>query len=174
MIVREDIIAAAEAALAEIGAAGKTGAGDGNGLADEAGGLFLVDVKAAAGDEFEVFIDSDGRVTLEDCASLTKAIESRFDRDADDFSLTVSSAGIGQPLKVPRQYRKLIGRNVEVVLAGGAKFVAVLDAADQESITVTYPEKQKVEGQKKPQTVNVTRTWPLTGVKTTKEHIDFK
>ncbi len=155
------------------------------------GELFLVDV-TVHGDEIEVFIDSDGagadgkqrRVTVDDCVVLTKAIEAHFDRDLpeNDFSLTVSSAGIGQPLKTLRQYRKLTGRQVEVLLAGGAKFTATLDAVEAGvdggteggKITLSYPEKQRAEGQKRPQIVTVTRMFPLAEVKTTKEHIDFK
>jgi ribosome maturation factor RimP len=157
-------------------------------LAD--GNLFVVDVKMSPGDEIEVYIDSDGTgadgrtrgVSVEDCIRLSRAIENRFDRDEDDFSLTVSSAGIGQPLRTMRQYRKLVGRQVEVVLTGGAKFTATLegveagagDGTDGGSITLSYPEKQKIEGQKRPQTVTVTKTFPLSDVKTTKEYIDFK
>ena len=37
-----------------------------------------------------------------------------------------------------------------------------------------YPEKQKIEGQKRPQTVTVTKTIPLSEIKSTAEHIDFK
>ena len=180
------------AGMAEAGAPKNEAAMKGNAIAEgNAGGLFLVEVRVS-GDEAEVFIDSDGtaadgkprRVTVDDCVILTKAIEARFDREApeNDFSLTVSSAGIGQPLKVMRQYLKLIGRQVEVVLASGAKFVATLEGvepgADDDiknaSITLSYPEKQKVEGKKRPETVTVTKTFALSEVKSTKEHIDFK
>jgi ribosome maturation factor RimP len=162
----------------------------------EGGALFLVDVKVSAGGEFEVFVDSDGmgedgkprRVTVEDCVLLTKAIEARFDRDVEDFALTVSSAGIGQPLKVLRQYQKLVGADVEVVLVGGTKFIAALEAVEAAesakagdgdgiengNITLSYPEKQKIEGKKKPEIVTVTKIFPLAEVKTTKEYIDFK
>jgi ribosome maturation factor RimP len=145
--------------------------------------LFVVEVKGR-GDEFEVFVDADGigedgkprRVTVEDCVALTKAIEGKFDREVpeNDFALTVSSAGIGQPLRVARQYSKLTGRPVEIVLASGAKIVGVLERFENESITLSYPEKQRAEGQKRPQTVTVTKTFPLAEVKATVEHIDFK
>ena len=155
------------------------------------GGLFLVDVKVGAADEVEIFVDRDGcgddgrpaGVTVDDCVALTKAVEAHFDRDVHDFSLTVSSAGIGQPLKVMRQYRKLAGRQVEVVLATGAKLIATLEAVEPGedgeireggSITLSYPEKQKIEGKKKPGIVTVTRTYALNEIKTTKEYIDFK
>ncbi len=155
MIEREDIARVAREEL-----------GDG-------GLLFLVDVKILPGNEIEVFIDSDGRVTVEDCITLTRAIENRFDRDAEDFSLTVSSAGIGQPLKTLRQYKKLVGGSVEVVLTDGAKLLATLEDAGEDSITLSYPEKRKIEGKKKPEIVTVTKTVALNEIKTTKEYIDF-
>jgi ribosome maturation factor RimP len=173
----------------EIGGAAAENAGTTAGNADA--GLFLVEAKLLAGDAVEVFIDSDARggdgrlrgVTVEDCVALTRAIEARFDRDVDDFSLTVSSAGIGQPLRVMRQYLKLIGRSVEVVLAGGTKLTGVLGAVGRNDggegiegvgITLSYPEKRKAEGKKKPEIVTVTETFPLSEIKTTKEYIDFK
>jgi ribosome maturation factor RimP len=169
------------------GAAGKSSGGVGKenaGVAEKGngGGLFLVEAKVLPGDAIEVFIDSDARgedgrlkgVTVEDCVALTKAIEARFDRDEEDFSLTVSSAGIGQPLRVPRQYLKLVGRSVEVVLGTGVKITGVLEAFGEDNITLSYPEKRRAEGKKKPETVTVTETFPLSEVKTTREYIDFK
>jgi ribosome maturation factor RimP len=120
------------------------------------GDLFLVDVTELPEDGFEVIIDSDGRVSVDDCVRLTKAIEGRFDRETDDFSLTVMSAGIGQPLKILRQYTKLFGRQVDVTLKTGKKFTAVLQGADNESITVN---DERIE---------------LHDIKSTKEHINFK
>ncbi len=178
MVDIQDITEAAEAALMNEEGAGVF-----------PGALFLVDVKGR-GDEFEVTIDADGtgedgrpnRVTVDDCIRISKAIEARFDRDqpGNDFSLTVSSAGIGQPLRVARQYRKLVGRQVEIVTTGGAKITGTLEGfengeGDQPiEITLSYPEKQKLEGKKRPEMVTVTKTFPLTEVKTTAEHIDFK
>lgn len=158
MIEKEDILKTAEAALERIG--------------NEE--LFVVEARVRPGNEIEVTIDSDGRVTVDDCIALSKAIEGEFDRDAEDFSLTVSSAGIGQPLKVLRQYRKLVGKSAEVVLADGSKILGTLDGADGESITLSYPEKRTVEGKKRPEIVTVTKTFALADVKSTKEHLDFK
>ena len=79
------------------------------------GSLFLVEVNITPGNEIEVVIDSDGSVDIDDCVALSRAIEERLDREEEDFELTVTSAGIGRPLRLLRQYRKLIGRPVEVV-----------------------------------------------------------
>ena len=92
----------------------------------------------------------------------------------EDFSLTVASAGIGSELKHLRQYRKLIGKPVEVLLKSGVKILATLDEADQEGLTLSYEEKQAVEGKKRKQTVRVTRRYPFSEIKYTKEYLDFK
>ena len=100
--------------------------------------------------------------------------ETEFHRDAEDFSLTVASAGIGSELRCLRQYRKLVGRPVEVLLASGVKITARLDEVDDESLTLSYEEKQAVEGRRRKQLVRVTRRYPFAEVKSTREYLDFK
>ena len=43
---------------------------------------------------FELILDKDGGADLEDCESVHRAILAAFDRDVEDYSLTVGSAGI--------------------------------------------------------------------------------
>ena len=105
---------------------------------------------------------------------LSRAIEASLDREQEDFELTVTSAGIGQPLRMLRQYRKLIGREVEVVLKEGGKLVATLTDATGEAITVEYQEKAAVEGKKRKELVTRRRELPLAEVKSTCEHLSFK
>lgn len=136
--------------------------------------MFVVGCTCSAGNEIELLIDSDTSVSIDACAELSRAIEAAFDREEEDFSLTVASAGIGSELKCLRQYRKLIGRPVEVLLANGTKVLAQLDAADERGITLSYEEKQTVEGKKKKQLVTVTRTYSFEQIKYTKEWLDFK
>ena len=119
--------------------------------------MFVVGCTCTPGNEIELLIDSDTSVAIEACAELSRAVEAEFDRDEEDFSLTVASAGIGSELKSLRQYRKLIGGTVEVLLNSGIKMLAKLDAADDEGITISYEEKQAVEGKKRKQLVTVTR-----------------
>lgn len=136
--------------------------------------MFVVGIKSSAYNVIELTVDSDSSVAIEDCAALSRAIEERFDRDAEDYELTVSSAGIGQPLKVFRQYKKLIGRPVEVVLKNGIRIIAELRDATPEAITLAYPEKVAVEGKKRREEVEIVKEYPLSEVKTTKEYLDFK
>jgi len=136
--------------------------------------LFVVDCTSTPAGEIELLIDSDTSVSIDTCAALSRAIEAEFDRDEEDFALTVASAGIGSELKCLRQYRKLVGHPVEVLLANGIKVLATLDAADEAGITLSYEEKQAVEGKKRKQTVVVTHTYPFAEIKYTKEWLDFK
>ena len=81
---------------------------------EEGTDLFLVGIKQNTANEIEITVDSDTSVDIDACATLTRKINDAFDREEEDFSLTVMSAGIGQPLILPRQYRKMIGKEVEV------------------------------------------------------------
>ena len=136
--------------------------------------MFVVGCTCSAANEIELTVDSDSSVDIDACVQLSRAVEAEFDRDAEDFSLTVMSAGIGSPLRTLRQYRKLIGRPVEVLLKNGTKILATLDEATESGITLTYEEKQAVEGKKRKQTVGVTRSYAFDELISTKEHLDFK
>ena len=86
----------------------------------------------------------------------------------------MASAGIGEELKCERQFRKLVGRPVEVLLLNGTKIRALLDAADAGGITLSYEEKQAVEGKKRKQLVTVTRRYGFSEIKSAREWLDFK
>ena len=136
--------------------------------------LFVVDCTCTPGNEVELIVDSDTSVGIDACAELSRAIEAELDRDAEDFSLTVMSAGIGSELRSLRQYRKLVGHSVEVLLLSGVKLLARLDEVSDEGITLSYEEKQAVEGRKRKQLVTVSRSYPFAEIKYTKEWLDFK
>lgn len=136
--------------------------------------MFVVGCTSTPGNEIELLIDSDTSVAIDACAELSRAIEAELDRDEEDFSLTVASAGIGSELTSLRQYRKLVGSMVEVLLASGIKVLAQLDLANEEGITLSYEEKQAVEGKKRKQLVRVTRSYPFDEIKSTREWLDFK
>jgi ribosome maturation factor RimP len=135
---------------------------------------FVVDITISPANDICVTLDSDSSVSVDDCVAISRAMSARIDEITDDYSLVVTSAGIGQPLKLLRQYHKLIGRSVEVVLADGAKILAVLDAADENGITVSYQEKVAVEGKKRKQLVDVVKTYTYDEIRTTAEWLDYK
>ena len=119
----------------------------------EGSDMFVVECTSTPGNEIELTIDSDTSVGIDACAELSRAVEAQFDRDEEDFSLTVMSAGIGSELKSLRQYRKLTGKSAEVLLTSGVKILAKLEEVTDEGITLSYEEKQAVEGKKKKQLV---------------------
>ena len=134
---------------------------------------FLVDITVSADNKIVVEIDHKDGVWIEDCAELSKYIEEHLDRDKEDFELEVGSAGIGQPFKVVQQYLNHIGDEVEV-LVENKKIKGVLKSVGESSFTVTVVEKQKLEGQKKAQMVEVDKTFNMDEVKYTKYLINFK
>lgn len=140
----------------------------------EGGDIFVVECKTSPMGDIELLIDSDTAVRLEDCAALNRAIEAELDREVEDYSLMVASAGIGSELKLLRQYRKIVGGSVEVLLADGVKILAKLVDAGDEGITLSYEEKQAVEGKKRKQTVEVTKSYRWEEIKYAKEYLDFK
>lgn len=110
---------------------------------------------------------------LDDCVELSRAFEEHFDREVEDYSLTVTSAGLDQPFKVLRQYIKAIGTQVEVSLKGGHRFQALLKAVDEAGITLEHKVVRKVEGSKKKETLMLTETFPMDRVNAVRPHIEF-
>ena len=87
---------------------------------------FLVDVTVSPDNRIVVEIDHAEGVWIEDCVELSRFIESKLDREKEDFELEVGSAGIGQPFKVLQQYINHIGMDVEVLKNDGLKLAGIL------------------------------------------------
>lgn len=137
-------------------------------------GLYIVDVSVSKDNDIEVIIEKEeGIVELEDCVSMSRFFETCFDREKEDYSLTVSSAGLDQPFKVLKQYLKAVGTKVEVQLKGGRKMVAELEAADEESITLKYSVKEAVEGKKKKELVEHVDRFTMDQVNAVRPYIEF-
>ncbi|MBP5219532.1 ribosome maturation factor RimP [Bacteroidales bacterium KHT7] len=135
---------------------------------------FLVDVMVDANNKVVVEIDHAEGVWIEDCVELSRFIESRMDRDAEDYELEVGSAGIGQPFKVVQQYINHVGKEVEVLTKEGKKLVGVLKDANDSQFVVSVPTKVKEEGAKRPKLVDIDETFTYDNIKYTKYLISFK
>lgn len=85
-----------------------------NSALEEDGSLFLIDFSISTDNRIKVVIDGDAGVTVQDCIKISRAIEHNLDRDEVDFALEVASAGATAPLVLPRQYKKNLGRKMEV------------------------------------------------------------
>ena len=136
--------------------------------------MFVVDCTITPDNTIDLILDSDTAVSIDVCAMINHAIGEKFDRDVEDYSLTVASAGIGEPLKLVRQYKKLIGKSLEVLLKSGVKILATLDKVSEEAITISYDEAVAVEGKKKKQMQRTTHTYSFDEIKWAKEYLDYK
>ncbi len=112
-------------------------------------GLFLVDVTVGADNDILVEIDSSDGLSIDQCVAVSRYLESHLDRDQEDYALKVSSPGLGQPFKVREQYRKNIGREVELTTLDQRKITGRLTAVDEDAVEMEVELKQKTEGAKR-------------------------
>jgi ribosome maturation factor RimP len=106
-------------------------------------GFFLVEILVKPSGKIMVFADSITGITLDDCVSITQLIESKIDRDMEDFELEVSSPGLDNPLKLPVQYQKNAGRFIRVVKTDGETTEGRIREADDEKIVLETVVKKK-------------------------------
>ena len=136
--------------------------------------LFIVDIKVSADNDIDITIETDERdVTLDDCVEMSRFIESRLDRDVEDFSLTIGSAGLTSPFKLPRQYRKFVGSTIEVTFRDGHRQKAFLESAGDEEFEISYEKLVSVEGKKKKVRETMHETLKYAEIKSAKAVIKF-
>lgn len=114
-------------------------------LLDEALGknetLFLIDFSISPDNKIKITLDGDEGVSLQDCMDISRAIEHNLDREEEDFALEVASAGATTPLTMARQYRKNIGRKLEVRTLNES-IEGELTAAEEDSITLEWKARE--------------------------------
>ncbi len=133
--------------------------------------MFLVTLKVSKDNIIDVQLDSDEDITIDDCVAVNDAVLDAFDRDVEDYELTVGSYGITSPLLLPRQYSKNIGYEVEVLTADGRKLKGILADADDEGFVLTMTVKRKLEGKKRPELVEEQERFNYNDIKYTKNII---
>ena len=104
--------------------------------------IFLVDLKISVDKSIKIILDGDKEVNVKDCINISRAIEGPLDRDEEDFSLEVASAGVGSPLKFPRQYHKNLGRKLEVISTEGLKFEGELTHVKEDAIELQWKQRE--------------------------------
>lgn len=103
--------------------------------------LFLIDFSIGTDNKIKIILDGDHGVTLKDCMDVSRAIEHNLDREEEDFSLEVASAGATSPIKIPRQFKKNIGRKLEVKTQDG-ELEGKLTEATEDSITLEWKDRE--------------------------------
>lgn len=132
--------------------------------------IFFVEAKLLPGQKIEVFIDSDNGLTINKCAEISRFLKFHIEAEnlaGDVFALEVSSPGIGKPLKLLRQYKKNIGRTLEISLLDGTKKKGLL--IDVEETKMKVEETVKRNNKKVKEQVEI----PFTDIKSAKVVITF-
>jgi len=128
--------------------------------------LFIGEIKVKHGNVIYVFLDGDNGVTVDHCIGVSRYIESNLDKDREDFELHVSSFGIGQPLKLHRQYCNAVGRQFSVLTEDGIKHKGKLLQVEEKEIVI---EKQGVKKKDPP----VQEKISFSNIKTAKIEVVF-
>ena len=134
--------------------------------------LFVVEVQVLANGKIFVFADGIQNITIDECAEISRYLESFLETNhlvKENYTLEVSSPGMDQPMKVPAQFRKQTGKEVEVVLKNGNKITGILQSAGENGIEVNEQVKKKniVEKEK-------LHKLSFPDIKTVKKHFNFK
>lgn len=104
--------------------------------------LFLIGFDILDDNKIRIVIDGDNSVLVEDCMYVSRSIEHNLDRDQQDFSLEVSSAGATSPLVHQRQYNKHIGRTLKLKTVDNKKYEAVLIATNDDAIVLEWKSRE--------------------------------
>lgn len=122
--------------------------------------IYIVDITISKDNSIVVELDSDDSMDIDMCTSISRKIESVFDRDVEDYELEVGSAGLTSPFKVKRQWQKNLGNEIEVLTKDGRKLTGVLVEVNEDNFVIQFPIKVKEEGKKRP--VVVSHKEPIT------------
>ncbi len=102
----------------------------------EGSDIFLVEVAIKAGNAIRIQVDTPEGISIDQCVKISRFLNDQFDRDVEDYSLEVSSPGLGAPLKVKQQYEKNTGRSIEVYMTDGERLEGKLESVQKENIVL--------------------------------------
>ena len=134
-------------------------------------GGFFVDIKVNTANVITLFFDREDGVTVDHCLEISKYIEQCFDRDIEDFELTVCSAGLENPFMVDQQYYKNTGKEVGILLKNGKRQKGIILSFDGQKLKLRSAKKKK--GTKKEKIIEEILI-PKSEIKETKLKINFK
>jgi len=103
---------------------------------------FVTTIKISADNHITVAMDGDNGVTIDDCVALSRAIEGSLNREVEDYSLDVTSHGATAPLVSARQYRKHVGRDIELRLEDNSRAEGTIVSADDNGVCISWSERQ--------------------------------
>ncbi len=106
--------------------------------------------KKSDGMNLTFYIDCDKGIDLADCEKVAKVIDPLLDElnptDDQPYIMNVSSQGLDRPLKTERDFKRNLGKEIEIVLFakidGKKNFKGVLKSYDEKSVTITTAKEE--------------------------------
>lgn len=144
-----------------------------NEVLEENKSLFLIDLSISQDNKIKVIIDGDHGVTVEDCISVSRAIENNLDREELDFSLEIMSAGVSEGLKIPRQFQKNIGRTIKVKTVEDSSFEGELTEVNDTGVILVWKAREPKPIGKGKVTVQKTAELSFENIKEAKVLVKF-
>jgi len=140
--------------------------------------LFLVELRLKPVNNLKIFLDGDQGITIERCVQINRALYKKIEESGlypgGDFSLEVSSAGLDEPLKSFRQYKKNIGRPAEVVLLDGSRKEGKLLEVNEEGIVLEESSGKPSPGKAVPKKQQISsHIYLFNNIKSTKIQVVF-
>ncbi|MCK4747217.1 MAG: ribosome assembly cofactor RimP [Bacteroidales bacterium] len=105
--------------------------------------VFLVEVTVKSGNAIRVHVDRPVGISIKECVGISRYLNQQLDRDVEDYSLEVSSPGLGTSFRVKQQYDKNIGRKIEILLTDGDRISGTLQLVSDEGIVLQVKGKDK-------------------------------
>ena len=115
-------------------------------------GFELVDVeyvKEAGTWYLRLYIDKEGGITIDDCETVSRLFSDKLDEEDfidDAYIMEVSSPGLGRPLKKEKDFKRSIGKKVEIrtyrPINKQKEFFGVLTAYDESHVTITLDDQE--------------------------------
>lgn len=135
--------------------------------------LFLIDLIISEDNQIAIILDGDKGISVDDCIKMSREIEQNLDREEEDYSLQVMSAGVSEPLTLPRQYKKNIGRVLKVKTLNGQTVEGELKVISESGITLNWKSREPKAVGKGKVTVQKTEKILFQDIKEAKVMITF-
>ena len=104
--------------------------------------LFLIELSFLAENKILIEVDGDKGVTLKECMRISRHINDNLDREEEDFGLEVTSPDIANPLKVKRQYKKNIGKTLQIKTTTNENYEGVLTETNENQVFLEWKARE--------------------------------
>lgn len=105
--------------------------------------IFLVEIAVKPGNVIRIHVDRPDGISIDECVKISRHVNEMLDRDVEDYSLEVSSPGLGTPFKVKQQYEKNAGQTIDVLLSDGSRIAGKVESVSDSGIVLQVKGKDK-------------------------------